>query len=372
MDLELSAAQREVRERARAVATATVGPLAEEHDRQRRFPGPQVRALADAGLLAVLAPTAAGGAGAGAVAYSLAVTEVARACAATAVTMAVTNMVADAIGAFGSEAQATAHVPRLASAEYLAGSFCLSEASAGSDAAALSTTATREASGYRLDGNKLWITSGDVAGIYLVMAKTDPAARARGISTFLVRPGTPGLVVGRHEEKMGLRASSTVALHLEEVFVPQDDRLGPEGVGFSVAMRALDGGRIGIGSQALGIAEGALEAARPYVRGRPGTYARFGELSARLEAARWLVLRAAALKDAGSKDFTKEASMAKLFSTETANQICREAVGWAGPEALVPGHPLERRFRDVRVTTIYEGTSEIQRLVIARKLLTVS
>lgn len=364
------------------MAKSHIAPRAAEHDRTAAFPEMQIRALAQEGFLAMLAPPEVGGGGFGAVGYSLAVTEVARACASTAVTMAVTNMVADAIVAWGTEEQKRIYVPKLATAEFLAGSFCLSEPGAGSDAASLKTVAERKGDRYILTGSKMWITSGDVAGVLLIMAKTDPAAGSRGISVFLVepawvapgKPGVRGLSVGRHEEKMGLRASSTVSLDLDGVEVPAKSRLGPEGIGFRIAMRALDGGRIGIGSQALGMAEAALRATKAILRCQhqlrtSTSMSRLAALHARVEAARLLILRAASLKDGGLPDFTREASMAKLFATETANQVCSEALELAGPEGYGREAPLERLFRDVRVTTIYEGTSEIQRLVIARKVL---
>lgn len=374
MDLTLTPEQQDVRDRARRIAREELAPRAAEFDRQAKFPEPQIRALAEQGFLAMLAPKDAGGFGFGSVAYSLAMTEIARGCAASAVTMAVTNMVGDAIAAWGSDAQKQAHVPKLASAEYMAGSFCLSEPGAGSDAASLRTSAVRDGDSYVLNGSKMWITSGDRAGIFLVMAKTDPEARSRGISTFLIPPDAPGFSVGKHEEKMGLRASSTVAIHLEGVRLGEADRLGPEGIGFRIAMRALDGGRIGIGSQAVGIAQGALDRALELVAKTPSlrtptTEARLASLSTRVEAARALVLRAAAMKDAAVPDFSREASMAKLYATEAANLVCAEALELAGADAYGPESELERLFRDVRVTTIYEGTSEIQRLVIARKVL---
>lgn len=322
----------------------------------------------------MLVPEAFGGTDLGSVCYSLAMTEIARACASTAVTMAVTNMVGDAICAWGNDTQKKKYVPRLARAELLAGSFALSEPGAGSDAAALQASAVLDGDHYRLNGSKCWITSGDVAGVILVMAKTDPAAGARGISTFLVEPSMPGFSVGRHEEKMGIRGSSTVTINLDDVRVPVENRLGDEGVGFKVAMRALDGGRIGIGSQALGMGRAALETAAEYVRGhealakKQSIQWKLADTATELDAARMLVLRAATMKDA-SIPFSKEASMAKVYATEAANRATHAAVEICGDAALSDDLPLERFLRDVRVTTIYEGTSEIQRFVIARQLL---
>jgi hypothetical protein len=378
MDLELGEDLRLIRDSARRIAEQVLRPIAAAYDRDGRFPEPQVRALAEHGFLAMLAPEAYGGAGLGSVAYSLAMTEIAKACASTSVTMAVTNMVADAICAFGSEAQKRRFVPKLASAELLAGSFCLSEPGSGSDAASLLTTAQRRGAGYVLNGSKCWITSGDVAGVLLVMAKTDPAQGSRGISAFLVEPGMRGFSVGKKEEKMGLRASSTVTIHLEDVEVSEEARLGPEGIGFKIAMRALDGGRIGVGSQALGIAQGACEASIAHANERRqfgttiGSFQaiqwKLADMAMTLDAARLMVLRAAWMKDQGLP-FTKEASMAKVFATEAANRACAEAIQIHGGTGFTAEIDVERRYRDVRVTTIYEGTSEIQRFVIARALL---
>lgn len=376
MELELSPEHARVQAAARRIAEAELRPLAAAADREGLWPEAQVRALAAEGFMAMLVPEEYGGSALGSVAYALAITEVARCCAATAVTMAVTNMVADAICAFGSEAQKQRYVPRLATGELRAGAFALSETAAGSDAASLKTVASRRGDPYVLRGSKCWITSGDRAGVLLVMAKTDPGARASGISAFLVEPSMPGFSVGRHEEKMGLRASSTVSINLDDLEVPEENRVGPEGIGFKIAMRALDGGRIGVASQALGIGlaalEGALDAAgRTSPEGGKVSDAqavqwRLADIATALDAARLLILRAAALKDRGAP-FSREASMAKLFSTEAANRAALEAVQIAGAGGCTG--PLERHLRDVRVTTIYEGTSEVQRIVIARSVL---
>ncbi|MCA9549923.1 MAG: acyl-CoA dehydrogenase family protein, partial [Myxococcales bacterium] len=293
MDLTLTPLQAEIRARARAVAKEHLAPRAAEHDKAARFPAKQVKALAEADLLAMLVPKAFGGGEYGSVCYSLAMTEVARGCASSAVTMAVTNMVGDAIVAWGDDAQKRLHCPKLASAEYMAGSFCLSEPEAGSDAASLKAVARRDGDDYVLSGQKVWITSGDQAGVLLIMAKTDLEAGSKGISAFLVEPSMAGFSVGRHEEKMGLRASSTVTINLDEVRVPASARIGDEGVGFKIAMRALDGGRIGVGSQALGIGLCAQDAATRFLRGQtnPSSEAKalLAQSEAELEAARMLV-----------------------------------------------------------------------------------
>lgn len=372
MHLNLTDLQADVQARARALAAEHLLPRAAQYDKEARFPEEQVRALGDGGFLSMLVPKEDGGGGLGPICYSLAVTEVAQACASSAVTMAVTNMVGDAISAWGSDELKQRYIPRLASADYLAGSFCLSEADAGSDAASLTATAEKKGDRYILNGSKCWITSGDVAGVLLVMAKTDKEAGARGISAFLVEPGMKGFSVGRHEEKMGLRASSTVTINLEDVEVPEANRLGPEGVGFKIAMRALDGGRIGVGSQALGIGLAALHSLTTYLKAQAslpaGAEAKLADMVTELEAARMMVLRAAYLKDT-AQPFTREASMAKLYATETANRSCQRAQEIMGSAGWTDAYSAERHFRDVRVTTIYEGTSEVQRIVIARQVL---
>jgi hypothetical protein len=378
VELELTSEQALIRDAARRLADAEVAPRAKQTDKEGLFPRAQLKALADAGFLAMLVDEAQGGTGAGSMGYALAMTEIARACASTAVTMAVTNMVADAIAAWGDEAQKARYIPRLASGELVCGSFALSEPQSGTDAASLRATAERRGDVYVLRGTKCWITSGDHAGLILVMAKTQPEAGARGISCFLVEPTMKGFSVGAHEKKMGLRGSSTVTINLDECEVPAENRLGPEGVGFKVAMRALDGGRIGIGSQANGIHLACLEASRRYALdrqqfGRPiadfqAIQWKLADMATSLDAARLLVLRAAWLKDSGLP-FSKEASMAKVFATESANQAALEAVQIHGGYGYTDEFPVERHLRDVRVSTIYEGTSEIQRFVIARQLL---
>jgi alkylation response protein AidB-like acyl-CoA dehydrogenase len=378
MPFELTDTQRAVQETARAFARDQVAPAAAENDRLGRFPADLVRGLGELGLLAVNVPEAHGGSEAGAVAYALALMEIAAADCATAVTMAVTNMVGEIIARFGTEAQRARHLPRLASGEHLAGAFALSEPQAGSDAAAMRTRAVRRGEGWVLDGEKQWITSGDVAGVLVVWAKTDPAAGSKGVTAFLVEGGTPGLVIGRHEKKMGIRASSTVALAFDGCEVPDSARLGELGAGYRIALAALDGGRIGIASQATGTIRAALEASVRYAKERQ-TFGvpiaehqaiRFmlADLATEHDAARLLALRAAALKEAGLP-FTREASMAKLFASEAAQRAVSHAVQIHGGYGYTDAFPVERYFRDARVQTIYEGTSEIQRLVIARELL---
>jgi len=379
LDLSLTGEQKLIRDSAKKLAESVLLPRAAKADKEGIFPIEQMKALADAGFLGMLAPEAYGGTGVGAMAYSLAMTEMARCCASTAVTMAVTNMVGDAIAAWGDEAQKQRWIPPLVAGDLVSGSFALSEPGAGSDAASLKATAIKKGDKYILSGTKCWITSGDKSGVILVMAKTNVAAGARGISCFLVDPKMKGFSIGAHEKKMGIRGSSTVTLLFDDVEVPEENRLGPEGVGFKIAMRALDGGRIGIGSQAVGIMLACLEASTKYALDR----AQFGkplgdfqaiqwklaDMATSLDAARLLTLRAAWLKDAGLP-FATEASMAKVFASEVANQAALEAIQIHGGYGYTDEFPVERYLRDVRVSTIYEGTSEIQRFVIARNILT--
>lgn len=378
MELELGEIQAAVRDAARVFARERIAPVAAENDRLARFPADLVRGLGELGLLAVNVPEALGGSGAGAVAYAVALQEIAAADCSVAVTMAVTNMVGEIIARFGTPAQQARCLPRLASGEWLAGAFALSEPEAGSDAASLRTTAVRRGEGWMIEGEKLWITSGDVAGVLVVWARTGPGAGASGITAFLVEGGTPGLRVGRHESKMGLRASSTVALSFEGCEVPDQARLGEPGQGYRIALAALDGGRIGIAAQATGTIRAALEASARYAKERTSFGVPIAEheairfmladLATEHDAARLLVLRAAALKEAGLP-FTREASMAKLYAAEAAQRAVTKAVQIHGGYGYTDAFPVERYFRDARVQTIYEGTSEIQRLVIARDLL---
>jgi alkylation response protein AidB-like acyl-CoA dehydrogenase len=379
MLFEPSESQSQVQETARGYAQKTLSKIAGQLDREARFPSAQLKDLAELGLMGVNVPEELGGAQAGAVAYALAMIEIAQGCASTAVTMAVNNMVAETLVKFGTPAQAQRYVPEITSGRFQAASFGLSESHCGSDAAALQTVARRDGSGWVLNGSKQWITSGDRAGVIIVWARTDSVvAASKGISCFLVEGGAKGLGIGRHEDKMGLRASSTVSLSFEDLRLPESAMLGAPGQGFAIAMSALEGGRIGIASQAIGIGTAALQAAVRYARDRKAFGKAIGEYQAlrfmladvdtELAAARLLVLRAAALKEAG-QPFTREGSMAKVFASEKANRACDIAVQVHGGYGYIDEFPVERHYRDARVTTIYEGTSEIQRVVIARDVL---
>ncbi len=376
MQLEMTEAQTLIQRTARDFADRAVRPVAAALDREARFPSELVRELAELGLLGVGVRAELGGAEAGTVAYSLAMTEIAKACASTAVTMAVTNMVAEVIQRFGTEAQHE-HVRRITSGEHLTGAFALSEPGAGSDPGAMLTTARETPDGYVIDGQKQWITNGAYAGVFVVWARTGGPG-PRGLSCFLVEKGAPGLSVGAPEDKHGLRASSTVPLTFDGAVVPKSALLGELGGGFKIAMMALDGGRIGIASQAIGIAEEALSCAVRYAKERRQFGAPIGDFQAiqwmladsraELDAAKLLTLRAASEKEAGLP-FSQHASMAKVFATEAANRVCNRAVQVHGGYGYIREFPVERLLRDVRVTTLYEGTSQIQRVVIARDLL---
>ncbi|HWL85276.1 MAG TPA: acyl-CoA dehydrogenase family protein, partial [Polyangiaceae bacterium] len=338
MEIELNETQKLIQQTARDYARRVILPQAAELDHKEQFPREILRGLGELGLLAVNVPEELGGAAAGVVSYALAMQEVAYACASTAVTMAVTNMVGEVIATFGTEEQRKRCCPKLASAEWIAGAFALSEPGAGSDAGAMTTTAHREGDSWILDGDKQWITSGAHAGVFVVWARTgdkEALPGTRGISCFLVEGGTPGLSIGKAEDKLGLRASNTVSLHFERCRVPGSALLGELHGGFKIAMMALDGGRIGISSQAIGIARAALDESVQYAKDRRAFEHRIGDFQAikwkladmktELDAASMLSMRAASLKEKG-RSFSREASMAKLFASEAANRICNEAV----------------------------------------------
>lgn len=378
MDLAPTEEQLAVQQTAREVAERLLAPRAAARDVSGEFPVAELRELAALGLLGVSVPEELGGAGMGAVAYSLALTELARGDASVAVAVSVTNMVAELIAANASPALARAWVPRIVSGELVAGAFALSEPEAGSDPAAMRTTANKTGSTWRIDGTKQWITSGDHAGAMVVWAVTDPEAGHRGITAFVVPGDARGLTVARLEDKLGLHGSSTAQLVFDGVEVADDQILDAPGRGFALAMMALDGGRIGISSQAVGIARGALEAAIRYAKdrqtfGQPiishqAIGAMLADAATWLDASQLMTLRAAHAKE-HKLPYSQLAAMAKLFSSEHAWKICDIALQVHGGYGYVRDFPVERALRDVRVTRIYEGTSEIQRIVIARNLL---
>lgn len=381
MDFKLNEEQMMIQETARSFAQKELEPVAEKLDK-KKDPSliiDNVKKLAQLGFMGLCVPECYGGAQAGAVAYSLALTEIGKACASTAVTMSVNNMVAELLVEFGTEEQKQKYVPKLVSGEYVAGSFCLTESSAGSDPTGMKTVAVENDKGYLLNGSKLFITSAEYAGIFVVWAVTDKKApRGKGISTFIVEKGTPGCNVGRNEEKMGQRGSATNEVHFEDCQIPKEHLLGGLNNGYGIALAELAGGRIGIGSMSVGIGLAAIDFATRYAKER----IQFGKPISSFQALQWmiadsyteldaaqlLILRAAYLKETG-KPYSREAAMGKLYASEAANRACYKAVQMLGGYGYVEEYPVERFYRDARVTTIYEGTSEIQRLVIARSYL---
>jgi alkylation response protein AidB-like acyl-CoA dehydrogenase len=378
MDFAPTEEQLLVQRTARDVAERLLAPKAAARDASGEFPVAELRELANLGLLGIAVSEDLGGAGAGTIAYSLALQELARGDGSVAVAVSVTNMVAELIATYARPDVAKAWVPRLVGGELVCGAFGLSEPESGSDAAAMRTTAVKTASGWRISGTKQWITSGDHAGALVIWAVTTPGAGHKGITAFLVPGGAKGLSASRLEDKLGLHGSSTAELVLDGVEVGDDAVLAQPDAGFALAMVALDGGRIGIASQAIGIARGALEAAVRYATerktfGQPiikhqAIASMLADCATWLDAASLMALRAAALKQAG-QPFSQQAAMAKLFATEHAWKICDLALQVHGGYGYVRDFPVERALRDVRATRIYEGTSEIQRMVIARSLL---
>lgn len=382
MDFALNETQELVRDTARRFADTELRPDAAERDLSEDFPGALIQKMADLGLMGVNISADYGGAEAGVIAYSLAMSEIARADASVAVTTGVTNMVGEVIEMFGSTAQKEAFLPRLTSGDAVAGAFCLSEPGAGSDPAGMRTRATKTAGGWQLDGAKAWITSGAFARAWVVWARTEMPDGKEKLSAFLIDPADhDGITVGKPEEKMGQRASNTVSLTFDAVQIPEDALLGNLGDGFKLAMVALDGGRIGVGSLALGLGTEALKLALDYSQerkqfGQPigafqGIQFKLADMATELDAARLLCLRAAWMKEKSAENarrFSREASMAKLYATEAGWRACDEAVQIFGGYGYTREYTVERLLRDVRVTRIYEGTNEIQRVVIAREL----
>ncbi|MEJ5348645.1 MAG: acyl-CoA dehydrogenase family protein [Desulfosoma sp.] len=381
MHFELTEEQKIIQDTAAKFAKNELEPVAAELDRtkNREILKRNLKKLAELGFMGLNVDPEYGGTGAGVVAFSLAMTELGRACAATTVTTSVTNMVAEVIQAMGTEEQKRRYIPPLCSGEYAAGSFALSEPGAGSDPSSIRTSAVKDGDHWVINGTKLWITSGEYAGIFVVWAVTDKEApKGKGITCFLVEPGTPGFTIGKDEKKLGQHGSSTNELLFEDCRVPESAVLGKVNDGFRIAVSELAGGRIGIGSMALGIGLAAMDFATNYAKERIQFGVPIAKHQAiqwmiadnytRLEAARLLLLRAAYLKEK-KRPYSKEASMGKLYATEAANKACYDAIQILGGYGYTQDFPVERYYRDVRVTSIYEGTSEIQRLIIARELL---
>ena len=367
-----------IRKTCRDLADKHLAPVAAELDREHRYPKNEVARLVELGLMGIAVAEDDGGAGLDNLSYAIAMEEVSRGCASTGVVMSVNNsLYCDPVSKFATAEQKKVWLQPFASGEKL-GCFVLTEPGNGSDAGAARTTAVLEGDEWVLNGTKSWITNGYEADAAIVFATTDRAKKHKGISAFLVPMPTDGLSLGKKEDKLGIRASSTCNLIFENCKVPKENLLGEEGAGFKIAMGTLDGGRIGIAAQALGIAQAAFESAVAYAQERQAFGAPIANLQAiqfkladmamRLEGARLLTWRAAKLKDQGVR-FTKEAAMAKLAASEAATYVTHQALQVYGGNGYVTEYPMERHYRDARITEIYEGTSEIQRLVIANQVL---
>jgi len=378
MAYQLNEEQRMIRAMVREFARDSVLPTAAERDLTGEFPADNLKKMGELGLLGMNAPVEYNGAGVDTVSYSLALQEIAYACASTAVIMSVHNSVAcGPINLFGSDSLKDKYLKRLATGEML-GSFALTEPGAGSDPVSQKTRAVRDGDSYIINGNKMFITTGKNSHVTVATAYTDPEKKHRGISAFVVEKGTAGFSVGKEEKKMGLRASDTVELIFEDCRVPAENLLGEEGDGFLIAMTSLDGGRIGISSQSLGVAQACLDAAVAYANervqfGKPisqfqGLRWMIADMATQIEAARLLTFNAAAMRDRG-ENYTAAASMAKVFASEMANRIAYQALQIHGGYGYIQEYPVERYYRDARVFTLYEGTSEIQRTVIAKHVI---
>jgi len=379
MDFSLTSDQLLVRDTVRQFMETEMRPIVREYEAERKFPAAQIKKLGEMGFCGMLIPEEWGGGGTDTVSYVIMIEEVARVEASTAVVLSVTNMVG--AGPFlkhGTEAQRKKYLRGLASGEII-GAFCLTEPGAGSDAANIQARAVRSGENYILNGTKIWVTNGDVAGVNIVFAKTDPAAGARGVTAFLVEPSFPGFRISRHEDKMGLRLSHSVEIVFEDCCVPVENRLGEEGQGLKIALEGLDSGRVGIAAQSVGLAQGALEAAAKYAKqrctfGKPiaeyqAIQWMLADMETEIEAARALTYHAAWVRDSGSGRLGPHSARAKLYASEMANRVAYKAVQVHGSLGYSRESDVERYYRDARVLTIYEGTSEMQRTVIARDLL---
>ncbi len=373
----LTQEQLQIRDMARDFARERLAPGAAERDRESRFPREELKAMGELGFLGMLVPEAYGGSETGMVAYAVALEEIAAGDGSCSTIMSVHNSVGCVpILTYGDEAQKRHFLPELASGAWIGG-FALTEPQAGSDAANLKTRARRDGDHYVIDGAKQFITSGRNGDVIIVFAVTDPEAGKKGISAFIVPTATPGYEVVRVEEKLGLHASDTCQIAFNGLRIPVSNRLGAEGEGYRIALSNLEGGRIGIAAQAVGMARAAFEAARDYAHERTAFGApiidhqavafRLADMATRIAVARQMVLHAAALKEKGQPCLT-EASMAKLFASEMAEKVCSDAIQIHGGYGYMADYPVERIYRDVRICQIYEGTSDVQRIVIARAL----
>jgi butyryl-CoA dehydrogenase len=377
-DFSLNRDQEMIRDSVREFAQSVLKPRAAEHDRSREFPWDNWKRCAEMNLTGMMIPEEHGGAGFDCVSYVIAIEEVSRACASTGVILSVNNsLVCGPLLKFGTEEQKKRYLGPHARGEKL-GAYCLTEPGAGSDSAALRTSARRTGDGYVLNGTKVFVTNGEAASTFLVYATVDPALRHKGITAFLVERDFAGFRQGKPERKMGITCSGSTEIVFEDCVVPAANRLGAEGEGFKIAMDTLDGGRIGIAAQALGIGQAALDEALVYSRtreafGRPiaelqAIQWKLADMATQIEAARLLAYRAGWARDSGGR-CSLEASMAKLFASEACMRAAHQAVQVHGGYGYVNDYAVERLFRDARITEIYEGTSEIQRLVIAKEVL---
>lgn len=376
MNFHFTEEQQMMRNMVREFAQKEIPPFIEKME-AGQFPRPILNKMGELGLMGITVPEKYGGAAMDFVSYIIAINELSKVSAVVGVILSVhTSVGTNPILYFGTEDQKKKYVPKLASGEYL-GAFCLTEPSAGSDAASLKTRAVKKGDKYILNGSKIFITNGGEADVYIVFAKTDPEKGSRGITAFIVEKDTPGFIVGKDEQKMGLHGSRTVEISFDNMAVPIENRLGEEGEGFKIAMANLDVGRIGIAAQSLGIAEAALDAAVQYANerqqfGKPishnqGIAFKLADMATAVEASKLLVYRAADLRSKGLP-CGKETSMAKLFASKTAMEVAIDAVQVFGGYGYTKDYPVERYFRDAKITEIYEGTSEIQRIVISKHL----
>lgn len=374
MSIKFTDEQLMIQTMVRDFSREVIAPTAAERDKTKEFPGDNLKQLGELGFMGMMVPPEYNGSGADTISYVLALSEVAYSCASTAVVMSVHNsIVCESILRYGTEDQKQRFLKPLATGEII-GAFALTEPNAGSDPVRQTTKAVRDGDSYILNGTKRFITTGKNAGVVIVTAKTDESKRHKGISAFLVKKETPGFTVGPLEDKMGLRGSDTVDLIFEDCRVPAKNILGEEGDGFKIAMTGLDGGRIGISAQSVGVAQAAFDAAVQYAKEREQfgqSISRFqglrwmvADMAVEIEAARQLMFSASAMKDRG-ENYTAQASMAKLFSSEMVNRVTATALQIHGGYGYIKEYPVERYYRDARVFTIYEGTSEIQRIVIS-------
>jgi butyryl-CoA dehydrogenase len=379
MDFSLKDHQKLIRDTVRQFMDAEVRPFVKELEKAEQFPAEAIKKLGEMGCCGMLMPEEWGGPGLDTVSYVLMLEEVARVFTAMSTALGVTNSAVQVpLLMFGNESQKKKYLRPMATGETL-GAFCLTEPAAGSDAAGIQARAVRDGNVYKLSGTKTWVTNGSVAGVLLVFAKTDPDAGGKGISAFLVEPGFAGFRAGRHEDKMGQRSSPSVEILLNDCVVPVENRLGEEGQGLKIALSALDGGRIGIAAQAVGLAQGALDETIKYAKQRKAFGKSISEFQAiqwmiadmqtEIEAARGLTHYAAWLKDAHPTKVGASASKAKLYASEMVNRVVYKAVQVHGSSGYSRETDVERMYRDARVITIYEGTSEVQRMIIARDLL---